>query len=203
MFFSCLHFHGFHLAFFFEKTVQTKLIATKVWNIMSGTDLDIASLSQNWSSEALESSRSKPQPLPCTGQDRTGQDRTGQDRTGQDRTGQDRTGQDRTGQDRTGQDSFDSRTALAILRGEMSAGWRCTSERYQIRHTGSLRWLGSFLHRGSTFFLEFQTSMLSSSPRIAKCNGADRHQPGSHYVRPAFGNMWHIFRQIIWKHNVS
>ena len=49
------------------------------------------------------SSRSKPQPLPCTGQVRSGQVRPGQVRSGQVRSGQVRSGQVRTGQVRSGQ----------------------------------------------------------------------------------------------------
>ena len=49
------------------------------------------------------SSRSKPQPLPCTGQVRSGQVRSGQVRSGQVRSGQVRSGQVRSGQDRSGQ----------------------------------------------------------------------------------------------------
>ena len=41
----------------------------------------------------------------------------------------------------------------------MNAGWMCTSERYQILHTGSLRWLGSCFTAWLHIFLEFQTSM--------------------------------------------
>ena len=49
------------------------------------------------------SSRSKPQPLPCTGQVRSGQVRSGQVRSGQVRSGQVRSGQVRSGQVRSGQ----------------------------------------------------------------------------------------------------
>ena len=41
----------------------------------------------------------------------------------------------------------------------MNAGWRCTSERHQILHTGSLRWLWSCFTAWLHIFLEFQTSM--------------------------------------------
>ena len=49
---------------------------------------------QNESFGSTNSSRSKPQPLPCTGQVRSGQVRSGQVRSGQVRSGQVRSGQD-------------------------------------------------------------------------------------------------------------
>ena len=141
-----------------------------------------------------------------TGQDRTGQDRTGQDRTGQDRTGQDRTGQDRTGQDRTGQDSDRTQDRTGQFRLSSGPGnsegrdeCRCGGahlNQYQILHTGSLRWLGSCFTTWLHIFSSFRRRCFLF-PRVANCNGADRHQPGIHHVRPALGNMWHTFRQII------